>query len=273
MVGFQLGTEGGSQLGTSGGGTLGTASVNWTIDGIEFDASYVIDASLDSESIQLTFHVPDREIDEWRALGDTSGDIQTNTGFAGVFRAFPRGSGDKITVESPANTSPPFVSQAEFVLASYSESQIAPHRFEVTVEFQRETNREAELAPRTEAAQDWTLELSNSTLEVKNEDVSLVDREGTPARETLQLEIQLTPVQAALMADELNSPGAIVTRQIPDAANKRVDELNGGQSVTVSSPADSEVSNDTYGVPTWGIDYERAGETNWLFELTLATLG
>ena len=272
MVGFQLGTEGGSQLGTAGGGTLGITGVNWTLNGVEFDASYLLNADIDANTLALTYHVPEREIDEWRAIGDTSGDIQTNTGFAGVFRAFPRGASGVITVEPPPNTSPPFVEQNDFLLSSYSESQIAAHRFEVSVEFQRQTNRNGTVASRTQPASDWSFSLSNSTLEVRNESVSLVDREGTAAGETLQLEIRLTDIQAALMADELDSPGAIVTREIPDAANTRVDELDGGQSVTISSPSDSEVANDTFGVPSWGISYERAGKTNWLFEVTLVTL-
>jgi len=222
------------------------------------------------QTTRVSLSVPADEIDIWRGY-EQSGDLTTNTGFGGAFRSFSRDSDGSISVRPAFAQLQPFQPEFDYQVSAYDETQVAPNRFEVSLTLQRSQNR-GEAFQELSQTGDWEFDLAHGTIGLANDKVSQADRSGAAAGATISLRLRVTGEQAGALLDSLGSPGAITTRNIPDGDNVRVDELDGGQSVTILSPSDSVIDDETYAVPDWALAYDTPGESPWLFDMTLAKL-
>lgn len=227
--------------------------------------------SMDAESTTLTFEVLRSEIDQWRQY-DRAGDISVEAGFAGQFRAVDRGGRDDTTEVRPSfGTLDPIIPSVEYLVTSYGEEQVAPDRFEVSLGFQRRTNRDQGFPTLSESG-DWEFSLETGTVGLDASHVSRASGSGTTSGPEYDLTLTVSDDQAAALLDNWGYPDGVVERGVSDGTNFLVDESpSSRQTVTISGPSGAILSDGDYLVTSWQV--ERAGfdaDRRWTVDVTLA---
>jgi len=230
------------------------------------------DVAVTAQTISLTTNIAEPQLDTFRALGDRAGDLTTEEGHAGAFRAIDRGGDPSVELVPGAGSTPP-IAQTETLIAGYSESQLSPTRFEVAVELQRVANRSEATDPDTlQTGDGWLLTLdTGDVVGLSERQVGQADREGAPPGATLTLPLRVSSDQAGALLDRVGYPGGVAERSVPDGPDQRVDETGGRQTVTLSTPADAAIADGDWFVTDWSLTFNSYSEDRqWLVELALA---
>jgi len=236
----------------------------WALQGRSADVENI---TLTPKTISLSFQSDRDNIDDCR-LYERAGDLNVNIGYAGAFRAIARSSATPTAVEPPAADSPPFV-QINGYVNGYQEEQVAPDRFEISLTVHRTSNRDQEFAAITETG-DWEISLDHGTVGLNESQVEPLSAGGTTTGADVSLALALSDDQAAAMLDSLGYPDAIAERPIPDGDDTLVDE-NGRQTVTITSPRASSLSDGDWLVKRWTVRFRSYEPSrNWRMELTMA---
>lgn len=117
--------------------------MTWTIAGV--DVPVQTDIELTASTLSLSFEVSESGLSTWRGIGDRAGDLAVETGYGGALRTLGRGSGGTVVVTPDAAETPP-VATGEWYVDGFDEEQLAPGRYEVSLNLQRRSNRRDEFA-------------------------------------------------------------------------------------------------------------------------------
>ena len=222
-----------------------------------------------AETLSLTFTVERENIERWHEY-DRAGDITTETGFGGAFRALGRGGDAGTEVRPSFKRMRPFKPSTDYRVAGYAEQQVAPDRFEVTLELQRVRNR-AEAFPALAQTGAYEIALSHGTVGLSERQVGQINRDGAAAGAEVSLEVRVSDEQAGALLDNLGYPGGVVARSVPDGPDQRVDETGGRQTVTLSTPADAAIAGGDWYVTDWTLSFNAySDDRQWLVDLALA---
>lgn len=239
----------------------------WQVDRERLRAESV-DATAETLSLSLT--VEASNIDTWREY-DRAGDVTTQSGFAGSFRSFSRDGSPPVSIRAPFTRLRPFTPETEYQVTGYSERQIASNRFEVTLDFQRTSNRGEAFPELAQSGNDWIIGLDYGAISLSKKQVGRVDRQGSPAGATLTLPLRVSDDQAAALFDNLGYPDAVVERNIPDAKDKRVDETGGRQTISIDAPSGAAIESGDWFVTDWTLTFNSNSKPRvWAFDLEIA---
>jgi hypothetical protein len=217
----------------------------WRVDGERLTAT---DFQATATDLSLTFEVPASDMSIWREYS-RAGDVSEGRGFAGAFRTLDRGGRDPVEVRPPFIRLKPFQPSVEFFVTGYSETELAPDRFEVSLQFRRVTNRGQGFPQRSESGADFLFGFDYGTLALDASQVSPRAVRGDTAGGTDTVVLRLDDDQAAAVLDNLGFPGGVEKQSVPDGADIRVDESPGQrQTVTVTAPADATLPSGDYAV-------------------------
>jgi hypothetical protein len=242
-------------------------SNEWQIDQNRLSPSTDIETG--PQSLSLSFEVGGDTIDTWRQY-DRAGDITTESGFGGSFRALDRSDQGPVEVRSSFDDMRPFEPSLEYFVAGYSETQIAPDRYEITLELQRPRNRGRAFPAIAETGGEWVIETERSTLALSGGQVGTIDSDGSTTGPRRQLGLVVSDDQAAALIDDLGFPAGISTRAVPDGEDQLVDD-NGSQSITLTAPPGADIDGGEWLVPEWSLSFQSFdGARRWQVALTLA---
>jgi len=223
----------------------------------------------DAETLSLSFTVERDNIERWREY-DRAGDITTETGFGGAFRALGRDGDGDTEVRPPFTRMRPFTPSTDYRVAGYAEQQVAPDRYEVTLDLQRTRNR-GEAFPALSQTGAYEIGLSHGTVGLAERQVGQIDRDGAPAGAEVSLPVRVSDEQAGALLDNLGYPAGVVERSVPDGPDQRVDESGGRQTVTLSVPEEAAIDSGDWYVTDWTLSFNAYSEDRqWLVELALA---
>jgi len=252
---------------------------DWVVAG---RAQSLTSISISPDAISVSFEVSDDNIDHYRAFS-RSGDLETGSGHGGQFRVFDRATASGVDIY-PGNADVPAVERGETWYADgYSEEQVAPTRYAVTLDCVRETNREETTSILVESgwsAGGWSsgawggsdpafdLELSYGTIALDDRSVGQIDREGSPTGDDITVPLLLSSEQAAAIADAAGYPGGVTERSVPDGDDQPVDD-SGRQAVTISTPG-SDLADGEYLIRDWSIEFNSHDPSHrWQATLTI----
>jgi len=242
-------------------------SNEWQIDLNRISPSTDIETG--PQSLSLSFEVDGDAIDKWRAY-DRAGDLTTESGFGGSFRALDRSDQGTVEVRSSFDDMRPFEPNLDYFVAGYSESQIAPDRYEVSLDLQRPRNRGQAFPAINESGGEWLIETDRSTLALSGRQVGTIDSEGSTTGPQRQLAFVVSDKQASALIDDLGYPDGISTRAVPDGEDTLVDD-NGSQSITLTAPNSADIDDGEWLVPGWSLSFNAFdGARRWRVEVTLA---
>jgi len=242
-------------------------SNEWQIDQKRISPSTDIETG--PQSLSLSFEVGGDAIDKWRAY-DRAGDLTTDSGFAGSFRALDRSGQSSVEVRSSFDDMRPFEPSLDYFVAGYSESQIAPNRYEVSLDLQRPRNRGQAFPAIDESGGEWVIETDRSTLALAGRQVGTIDSEGSTTGPRRQLALVVSDEQASALVDDLGYPDGISTRTVPDGEDILVDD-NGSQSITLTAPEGADIDGGEWLVPGWSLSFNTFDDARrWRVEVTLA---
>lgn len=243
---------------------------SWSIDGTDLEADSL---SLDHQTLTLGSEVT-TSIDHWRQY-DRAGDFEVVNGANGDFRAFDTSGGAQgpVTITPPTEWSPAPFGSVEALVESYSESQIAPGRFEIELSFQRTTNisRDATDPGGTGA---WEFGFSLGTIGLNggglDEQVLVAERDGDPTDGAWTLPLLLDDQQARIVMESLSHVGATAERTVPDGENFRIDTTtNQKNTVSLTTPSRATVQDGTYVATGWDLEWY-SHRRRWLVALSLS---
>lgn len=226
------------------------------------------------QTIDIQFEVDRSALSHWRQYG-RAGDISVQSGFGGQFRTIDRGGrSNTVELRSALMDSPPFKPSSEHYISSYSESQVAPDRAEISLTLQRVSNRQQGFPTVSDTGNAFDFDFSTATdswsLSLDESRVLAQSVAGTTAGESIRLPLVLNDEQAGAILDVLGYPQAVVERSVPDATNTRVDESDGDrQTVTVDAPADAQLPSGTYFVTGWQLSQYAYADRRWRVDVEL----
>lgn len=242
-------------------------SNEWQIDQNRISPSTDIETG--PQSLSLSFEVGGDAIDTWRAY-DRANDLTTDSGFGGSFRALDRSGQGRVEVRSSFDDMRPFEPSLEYFVAGYSESQIAPNRYEISLDLQRPRNRGQAFPTIAESGGEWVIETERSTLALSGGQVGTIDSEGSTTGPRRQLAFVVSDKQASALIDDLGYPDGISTRAVPDGKDQLVDD-NGSQSITLTAPDGADIDDGEWLVPGWSLSFNAFDDARrWRVEVTLA---
>jgi hypothetical protein len=244
----------------------------WTIDGTDFEANSL---SLDHRTLTLGAEVT-TSIDHWRQY-DRAGDLEVVEGANGNFRAFDRSGNAQgpVTIAPPTEWSPAPFGSVKVLVDDYSESQIAPGRFEIELSFQRTSNVSRDVTD-PGATGPWEFGFSLGTVGldgggVLDEQVLVAERDGNTTGGTWTLPILLTDQQARVVIESLSHVGATAERSVPDAAKYVVDATSDDRNtISIAAPSRAVIDSGSYIATTWDLEY--FSPRRWRVDLELATI-
>lgn len=265
---------------TAGGGLIDTTSTivggrtrQWLLrpPSTTIPVTPTTDIEVGPQTISLTTDVSESNIDAFREFADRAGDLDTESGFGGSFRTLNRGTGDTVEVIPGVESSPP-VAQTDMFVASYSESQLSPVRFEVDIELQRLANRDDATDPDTlQTGDEWAITLdTGATIGLSGRQVAPPERDGSPSGASVGLEIIVSSDQAAAILDRIGYPAGVVERSVPDGDDQLVDESGGRQTIAIDAPPDAAIDSGEWLVRGWGLSFNAFDEPRrWRLSLSL----
>lgn len=199
----------------------------------------------------LTFEVARSTLAAWREY-DQPGDFEEIARADGGVEISPTG-GTRVTVAPPSDRSPPFDTISDGLVAGYAEEQLSPTRVQISLSVRRPQPR----TPRFGAEQQsgaFELTTARGRLGLSSARVAPSPVRGAAAGRTADLTLRLTPQQAALLCDEMATPGAIIARTVPDAADIYQDISGGAQTLSITTPPDATLASGAWGVRGWELE-------------------
>lgn len=255
----------------SGSASVGTTATvietDWLIGDID---TRIEDLTVTARTITIAATVSRANINQWRSF-DRAGDYQIEMDYGGSWRVTDRNATDPIQIV-PDNTEAPPLTGDTYHIESYSESQVAPDRFRVTLTGQRDTPRGDAYSPVTESGGDWALDFADGgSLALDGRQVGQITQRGTRAGGDYSVPLTLTPAQAAALMDTVSYPDAVVDRAVSDGDNFVVDtHPSDAQTVTISGPSTATLSDGTYAIRDWQVTRAGFDDTRaWRVGLTL----
>lgn len=289
MTGFTLGGTAGATLGTKSGGTLGTGPDAWLVDGQRVPTQQ--DETATFNSLTVEWRVSTTVLtDHLRPLKPNEGKVDALTTDGGGFTAVDRADGANTVTLTPPRVRHPLRQEGEYHVARYEEDMVSQSvdEWAVTVEFVPAANRTdvptistAQQVPQpttdsggtlgqssgftlgesggatlgtpnadTVPADYWTLGTRYADLATDRIDAEFVGT-GADGVERFEVVARLTFEQAHVWEAALSLQHGQRVRELPDAPNRAVDETGGANTVTITSPVGSVVSDGDYVVLDW----------------------
>jgi hypothetical protein len=243
----------------------------WTIDGTDLEANSL---SVTHRTLTLGAEVT-TSVDHWRQY-DRSGGLQVVGGANGDYRAFDTSGGAQgpITVTPPTEWSPAPFGAIEVFVEDYSESQVAPGRFEIELSFQRASNIGRDVSDPGQAGT-WEFGFSRGTIGLDgalDEQVLVAERDGDSVGDTWTLPLLLSDQQARVVIESLSHVGATAERTVPDGQNYVVDTTTTDRNtVELITPPRATVQSGTYVATGWDLAWY-SHRRRWLVELSLSLI-
>jgi len=240
---------------------------SWALQGQSITVS---DATLTPTTISIQFYSDRSDLADWR-IYDRAGDTTQETGFGGAFRTVDRaGRSGTVAVEPPADSSPPFDSVAGYV-QGYGESQSAPDRAQISMTVARQANR-GDVFDQVSGSGIYEFGTQRGTVGLPSGAVAQQERSGTTTAGETQLTLRLTAAEAAAIADAWSHPRGVSEETVSDGANQLVDDSpSKRQTVTVSTPADAQLTDGTYYATGWSLSRDGYSGRPWRVSVTLAS--
>lgn len=264
----------------------------------------VSEVSVSPGRVSLT--VPDvtrRDLSYWRRYALTGGYSET-TGFGGQFRLTDDTEvvRDVVEVRPPDGFRPP-LDRFEALPTSYSEDQIAPDQYTVSVTFARVQQREPGTLPPVAGDVDgvitddtsgpdavlgiddavqrlpperlWVFDTERALVSLPAAGVGTVSRSGDKLGGSVSVTLRLTPAETAVFLKSFRTPEAAVSREVVGTANRIVDTTpNNVLTMEVVETPDGtallDVTDDpVFVVQGWQATYEARGERPWRLSLDM----
>ena len=260
-----------ASTGASGASSAARGFGDWRVGGISLKVTSDLEA--DAETIALAAPADADTRARLRDLVDRTGDVDTDEGFAGTFRAFDRSGGEAVTLEAPFDQSPPFPTTQPVLVEDASEEQVATDRVDAELDLRRLTNRDdaTDIDGTIATGDDWTFSLAHGTIALSEQQVGQIDREGDTPGASVTLPLILSDEQAAALLDSVGYPAGVVVESVPDGPDQRVDETRGRQTIDLDAPAEAMIDSGEWYVTDWSLElWSFSEDREWLVELTLA---
>ncbi len=240
--------------------------LDWRIGGQMLKESWIDE--LTPHTLTITFHTDRDGLEYWRQY-DRAGDVQVEVGFGGTFQAVDRGGrDDALELQPPFRQTPPF-DEAEFYVTNYSEAQLSSELFEIEFEFQRSEPRSGVFDVVDRSGEPWVFDFDRGTIALEERRVSRIDRDGGPTGGDTSIEVLLTDLEAAALADVAGVPDAVVDREVPDGPGFAEDTSGGRHTVAITSPDGAPLEGD-WVIRNWSLAMHNRSDERWLVELQLA---
>lgn len=240
---------------------------NWAIDGRQIRHEPGI--TLTPETLTLPFIVESDTIDHWRSY-ESAGDVHISVSFGGAFDAIGRGSATTVTIDPPDADAPPFDSFTGYI-DDFDETQLGPGLYRVELEIQRSTNRDNAFDAIDQTDDEWTFETTRGAIALASAHVGPTTRSGSASGGETTLILDLTDMQAAMVADVFGFPDAVTHREVPDGQDF-VEDTNGQHTFRLSTPTDAQTRGGDYAVLDWELTELGSGKRRWLVELDIALI-
>lgn len=238
----------------------------WQLDRQRLTPSSDIEAT--PQTTTLTFEAARSEIETWRQF-DAAGDQTVEEGFGGAFRAIDRGGRGAVGARASLQDVRPFKPQQRYLIADYSESQLAADRFEISLTLQRVTNRQ-QAFPTVDESGDWEIEAGDSTIGLEAGQVGRIDSDGESGGRRVTLPLLVSDKQAAALLDALGYPAGVVKRAVPDGPDQLFDETDGDQTIVLDVPGAASIDSGAWLVTGWSLSWHsHDGGDRWRFEMEL----
>jgi len=217
----------------------------------------------------LSFEIPREQLAGWRQY-DRAGDFEEVPRADGGVEIDSSG-GITVDVSPPPDFSPPF-DAISGIIAGYAEEQLSPTREQVSLTIRRLTPRDPAFAAEVQSGP-FEFTTPRGQLGLTADAVSPAPTRGSTAGRTVDIELQLTPQQAALICDDFGTPGAIVQRAVDNGTDFYQDITGGDQTMTVTTPSAAALTSGEYGVLGWALEpLSEQRQSRWRVALELAPL-
>jgi len=225
--------------------------------------------SLSATSVTVSWRTDQAGVEYYREY-DRAGDLAQESGFGGVFRTIDHAGRDStLTFKPPADEAPPY-DIIEGYPSSYQESQFSADLYDVSLTIRRLTNRDEPFSSVSETGA-FEFATERGTLGLPADAVSQTSREGSTTGAQPSLTLRLTADEAAAAVDAWSHPEGVVERAVHDGEDTLEDDSpNARQTVTLSSPAASELADGDYFVLGWSLEQVGYEDRRYQVDVTLA---
>lgn len=290
MPAMILGGPNGTQLGGSKSGTLGTAATNWTLDGRELANARATAETATATTLTLTWRVTSRaDLRTLRTLKRDEGKVSTLSTDDGGHRAIDRANGSNTHTLTPPGRRQPLRTTRTVHVERYEEDLISQtaREWSVEVEFAvaepRGDNPTIILGEQADAeatdtgtqlggpnglilgtenggtlgtatvvpADTWGFETPQGTLVTDRVDADVVGT-GEGGVRRYDLTARFDKRQATTFESAFKRIRGSRVKEVPDAPNVMVDELDGDLTVSANAPDDQNgVDDGAYVLTEW----------------------
>lgn len=184
----------------------------------------------------------------FRPLKPNEGQLTILQTDSGGYRVIDRASGDNTFTLTPPARRDPLRYEGEYHVRRYEESLVsqAVNEWDIEIEFVPTENRsDSPSASASAAADEWGFQTRYGTLATPHVDAEFLGT-GRDGVERFELVVRFGFDEAHVFEAALSHLEAARIRQIVDAPNEAVDDTNGDNTLTLTTPSGSTVSDGEY---------------------------
>jgi hypothetical protein len=260
------------------------------IDGQSLD---VQELAADHQTLEISAEVDRDDISTWRQY-DRPGEATTTIGANGEFRTTDRSGGGQpvVTVEPPDEWQPEPLDAHDAIITDYSETEVAPDRYELELTLTRTSNRDRTVSfpnitgfgrqfgryfgtsEPSERIGKWVFKLSRGKIGLDSGQVLLEEFNGSSVGGSWTLPLLVDDLQARVVMESLSHIDAVAERNIPDATDRLVDTTSGSwNQISIRQPVNGQLFGAATEAIATGWEMEWYSHRHWRIDLSLTVIG